>query len=627
MVIAGSGAPQQPRRGGGGVEAGAGEPSRASSRRRFWRPSSERPIRRGTADRSFRPACSPGKSTKSFPPCRTDRRRPSRSTRPRFRREQRPLAEVAQAARGLVAMGDVPIISRRPPTVFGCLSIACRKEPARAIFSAGSPSRGERRAAANVAVDGAGARAIEADGADPPQFAGDSDPGRGRSAAVRRLAGRSGQLVRTLDEGSGAEVLFQLGRRYYRQGAGRWPPRPSRCWPIAIRNIRWPERRWSGWYNIIPAARPPGETGKPIGSWHSKSTPWLRPRPVTKPARTREADRHHREGVGGAGPRSALGRIGQPGRPVHAAATSGQPGQEAGRSRRRAGGRAPSRLSAGDRPSPARLSAAGRAILFVAQRLERTMPGGPPPAARNGCRHGRVCPPNPWPVACRRPRSRGWMASWTTRCGRRIARWSCTAHGARTRPGRPWRCWPTTASFCIWPPVAGNRGDSAGGDRKESPARCRRQHAGPGRILHRSGSRLDDVLSPVGRSAGLHARPVLARRDLESALVRRRRSARRHLELRSGGAAGRADWRIAHRGPGLALGVVRIAPGVGLQSWSTPAGAEPWAKVLGCCCFNEAGFAKPAGEGISIRVGWFAAHQPERKRGNIVVGPSLARSG
>ncbi len=30
-----------------------------------------------------------------------------------------------------------------------------------------------------------------------------------------------GQLVRTLDEGSAAEVLFQLGQRYYRQG--RWP--------------------------------------------------------------------------------------------------------------------------------------------------------------------------------------------------------------------------------------------------------------------------------------------------------------------------------------------------------------------------------------------------------------------
>ena len=38
-----------------------------------------------------------------------------------------------------------------------------------------------------------------------------------------------GQLVRTLDEGSGAEVLFQLGQRYYRQGAGLWLPRPSRC--------------------------------------------------------------------------------------------------------------------------------------------------------------------------------------------------------------------------------------------------------------------------------------------------------------------------------------------------------------------------------------------------------------
>ena len=51
-------------------------------------------------------------------------------------------------------------------------------------------------------------------------------------------------------------------------------------------------------------------------------------------------------------------------------------------------------------------------------------------------------------------------------------------------------------------------------------------------------------------------------------------------------AAGRAVRDFPTAGQAWALGVTRIAPGVGLQSWTTPAGAEPVGEGFGLLLFE-----------------------------------------
>ena len=58
-----------------------------------------------------------------------------------------------------------------------------------------------------------------------------------------------------------------------------------------------------------------------------------------------------------------------------------------------------------------------------------------------------------WTCA-RAPASRGWTAGWTSRCGARPPMSSCAVRSATTPSGAPWRCWPTTTSFCTSASVA-----------------------------------------------------------------------------------------------------------------------------------------------------------------------------
>ena len=69
-------------------------------------------------------------------------------------------------------------------------------------------------------------------------------------------------------------------------------------------------------------------------------------------------------------------------------------------------------------------------------------------------------------------------------------------------------------------------------------------------------------------------------------MVRSHGPARRHLDRRGGDSAGRARHDFPTAGHAWALGITRIAQGVGLQSWTTPAGTEPVPEGFGLLLFE-----------------------------------------
>ena len=187
--------------------------------------------------------------------------------------------------------------------------------------------------------------------------------------------------------------------------------------------------------------------------------------------------------------------------------------------------------------------------------------------------------------ADRRETSAG-SASSTTRCGRRLARSSCTAPGRRRGLVGRGDAGLRQRVFVSGRQLPAGRGDSAGGDRKESAARCGVGHAGSDQFLHQSGSRLDDVLPSLGGSARLYPRRMLARRDLESALVavaadRQDDTCKLEAAVPLVELTGEAPT----AGQAWAWASCAYAPGVGVQSWSTPT-AEPVGEGFGLLLFQ-----------------------------------------
>ncbi len=138
-------------------------------------------------------------------------------------RARRPLAEVAQAARGMVAAAGDGIDYQAPPAArgfrlmvnrlpqdagghdfFGGITIAPGSEARRSTFMASGQGVEQLK---RMAQSRRNLQAILAQ-------AESMQPQAGHWLA------EIGQMVRSLDESSGAEVLFQLGDRYYHQG--RW---------------------------------------------------------------------------------------------------------------------------------------------------------------------------------------------------------------------------------------------------------------------------------------------------------------------------------------------------------------------------------------------------------------------
>ena len=402
-----------------------------------------------------------------------------------------------------------------------------------------------------------------------------------------------GQLVRSLDESSGAEILFQLGERYYHQGRWDWRPKRFRWWPIAIRSIRWPARRWSGWCNTTPAAKRPGGTGKPIGS-SAEQVGTVEPtaramaggktEPSGSAAAARDASRagptdRHASGLVGPADQAIAARRSKPPRWPNGWASS--------MPRWLAEPRVGFPLAIAHRRQGYPRQAERFYLSLTRAASARCLVGGGR-AAKSGCPRGRACRPSRSPLACAtaaKPRLDGQLddAVWRQNSPAGAAQ----RRAARMPPGRPWRCWPTTTSFCIWPPVAG-KSKRFGRPKSKRIASTTPTSAWQDRIefcldldrdwttfyrlsIDQRGCTHDECWHDATWNPRWFV--AAARQDdtwtVEAAVPL--------VELTR-------DFPTA--GQAWALGVTRIAPGVGLQSWTTPAGAEPVGEGFGLLLFE-----------------------------------------
>ncbi|HTU27010.1 MAG TPA: hypothetical protein VMF30_16505, partial [Pirellulales bacterium] len=137
-------------------------------------------------------------------------------------RGRRPLAEIAQSARGLVS--DDGTLDYQPAPPARGFRLLINRLPQEAgtndFFSGITIAPGSEARRQRLAASGQGVEQLKRTAQTRRNLQAIVSQAEGAQAEAGHWLAEIGQLARSLDDASGAEVLFQLGERYYRQS--RW---------------------------------------------------------------------------------------------------------------------------------------------------------------------------------------------------------------------------------------------------------------------------------------------------------------------------------------------------------------------------------------------------------------------
>ena len=390
-------------------------------------------------------------------------------------------------------------------------------------------------------------RTAPADGAAAPPYPGHSRPGRPRPAGRRAAAGAD----RRSDP--------RPGRRQRRR-------RSSIGWPTATRQTGHGDMA-AETFQLLVDQYPDDPLCRPALIWL-----------VQYYASGEEAERAHAALSGRA--------VSEARRPLAAGGGVGNANRaDAARSVRPSGGA----FSGGRRLSqPGLLQQAQRSTPPKAAAPTAT-PGGHCAAANSGCCSPKVRRPSRC-LSCvtAAGASRDWTAGWTTPFGSGPSRSPCTAACTTIRSGRPRSCSPTTPSSSTSPFVAAR-----------PPGRATKRAAGPRpRDADLSAHDRVDVLIDLDRDFATYYRLTIDHRGWTNDsccgdstwdptwYVAARTATRGAGPPRRPFRCGQLTSRRPAAETVWAIGVQRTVPGVGFQSWTTPAAATVVPEGFGYLIFK-----------------------------------------